>query len=165
MNKLATIIITSILLCSASPLLAEDKATESTYEEWYIGPRFGISPWTGFLLGMEFQKKHHAIGVGILAMGYRYYFEPYRSSPYAGACVITGYTTEHKLDNAAIVGGGGYRWRFGSGWDLDLGVAAGIGTKYRNEYITAPDGRRFYKAEEKYYGLTFAPSIAFGYSF
>jgi hypothetical protein len=118
-----------ILLGLIGPLRADQG------ENWYIGPRVGfVSPFTG-LVGIEAQRKHFALSAGMPGTyGAKYYFSIPNHSWYVGLYMVRyNYTPEsvqysdhgYPYDTKKVRRngvGGGYRWRWGSGWDLDLSV-------------------------------------------
>ncbi len=142
-------------------------------EEWYIGPRIGLSPYTG-TLGLEVQWREYAFGIGQIpdgvASGLRYYFSPQKHSWYLGAFLwlaeeeftghfhVTPETTEQLVEKRSKFGlGGGHRWRWGSGWDLSLG----LGVCYRYEEVKGETTGDTVDESDIWY----LPEIAFGYSF
>lgn len=106
-------------------------------ENWYIGPRVGISPFTG-LVGFEAQWKHIALSAGMPGtFGAKYYFRFPKHSWHVGLYMVKfNYSPgsvqyeegipydKEKIRRRGI--GTGYRWRWGSGWDLDLSLGVGI---------------------------------------
>lgn len=141
---------------------AEDTAIR---KDWHIGPRIGISPYTG-LIGLEVQYKHFAFDAGYPGnVGIKYYGKPYGHSWFAGAHYLHFETDSSDLDDLTGLDGdtdrdefglgGGYRWRWGGGWDLSLSAAL------------------FYAEEKEESGsawrrtqlIGIRPGIAFGYSF
>ena len=133
------------------------KVSSSTKEkDFYITPRIGFSALTG-VYGIELQHKHFAFDIGhftgsevkhTLTYGIKYYVNSHRSTAYIG---LGGWTDldeviTNKDWRTAIGFILGYRWRWGKGWDFNLGI-----------------GPAFSKGKG-----AFAPplfDIAFGYSF
>ena len=115
----------------------KEKASAVAKEKnFYITPRIGVSTLTG-LIGIELQYKHFAFDIGYikgtppdedvnhdLTYGIRYYFEPHRSTAYIG---LGGWIDLVKIideDEGRTTIGFilGYRWRWGKGWDFNLGI-------------------------------------------
>ena len=62
----------------------EPSETDPRKENWYIGPRIGISPYTG-IIGLEIQNRHFALSLGFpTTVGLKYYFKPYGHSWFVG---------------------------------------------------------------------------------
>ncbi len=139
------------------------KASAAAEEkDFYITPRIGFSTLTG-LVGIELQHKHFAFDIGyyfseepekegeynrFLTYGIKYYFKPHRSTAYIG---LGGVTALVKIIDEDDGGTGigfilGYRWRWGKGWDFNLGIGAG--------FPIGKDGSTFPMFD-----------LAFGYSF
>jgi hypothetical protein len=138
--------------------------SEGKSENWFIGPRIGVSSFTG-LLGLEMQYKRVGVSVGIPnRAGARYYvFHP----GHAGFIGIFGskygFQDDHTIENQFYTdrdimesgAGIGYRWRWGSGWDLE----AGLSTIFKKEISSGRSGEYIKKS------IFLFPILAFGYSF
>lgn len=182
MRKIAYTILLAVMVAPAT-MAAERPARPP--ENIYVGPRWGYSRYfTGFL-GVEMQVHHFAVAVGIspdasynlqpgLCGGFKYYFDPQRSSFYVGVSgarvqQISVSTTVTENGVVTIINdytqykttygvGGGYRWRIGFGLDFSAGVGGGIAeTSY--EGIVDP--------EENASGTHFVPllDLSMGFSF
>jgi hypothetical protein len=157
-----------VLLCTFSLLLGSPLMAVAGDKDWFIGPRAGISVFTG-LLGAEAQYRNWALDAGYpaggtITGGIRYYLRPYSHSWFAGAFgesdrygglnTIDGVTYNRFLEFEAGAAGG-YRWFWGHRWIIELGLGMG----YRQErWSNASD----HHAENF---LTVAPVIAAGVSF
>lgn len=135
------------------------------HEDWYIGPKLGISAFTG-ILGLEIQYRHLSFSAGIPGRGgVKYYFSIPRSSWFAGAMYARwSWSDDETADKTLVrkeyiteIGPAfGYRWRWGSGWDLELGLAA-IWMKEKTE--------RYNGSRENDSFISAFPCLSFGYSF
>ena len=125
-------------------------------KDFYITPRVGFSTLTG-MMGIELQYKHFAFDIGYgtgskvkytSTYGIKYYFNSYRSTPYIGLGGWTDYEEiiTDKEWRTAIGFMLGYRWRWGKGFDANLGI-----------------GPAFSKGKKAFDPPLF--EIAFGYSF
>lgn len=163
---IGTFMMIMLAVCGSTAASTEEKSGDDSTvkEDWYIGPRIGISPFTG-VIGLEIQYHNFALSGGIPGnVGLKYYFKPDGHSLFLG-----GYFLHFKNDSNDLPYGGfdgdttwtegglgfGHRWRWGSGWDLSLCAAIAYGEK---EETTGPAWRK-----TKYIG--FRPGIAVGYSF
>ena len=151
-----TLCLSSYALCAEPPATPQEK-------NWFVGPRIGASPYTG-LIGLEFQFKHISLGVGWLsdgeAYGIRYYFSPQKDSWYLGSYLwrmekrYYDYYNLYNYDNikkSRLGLGGGYRWRWDSGWNVSIGVSF---AKNNDNYYSSNDNK-----------FWFMPELAIGYSF
>lgn len=117
---------------------ARRQSHEPEPEAAYIGPKIGVSFYTG-LAGLEAQFGHISLCAGTIgdgaAGGVKYYFDKARSSWYLGVCGWNnpGDDSEDEEESStSFFGFGlGYRWRGGDGWDFALG--SGIGRKQEEE--------------------------------
>jgi hypothetical protein len=138
-------------------------------EDWYIGPRIGLSFFTG-IVGAELQSGHIALDVmskesgidtlsGIdIGGGIKYYGHPWKSANWFGVGGLKGSYRHYSEDSEITILGfmAGYRWRSGGGWDFSLGGGFGQYTRrFTNDWR---------KGEEEVY-LVPMIEIAFGYSF
>lgn len=132
---------------------------------WRVGPRIGFSAHTG-IIGIEAQHRHIAFAAGLPGnIGLKYYIRPEGPSWFMGGHYIHfksetsdfQYAPGYEGDTTWTEGGldGGYRWRWGSGWDLSLSLALLSAEKKER---SGPAVRT-----TRYFGIR--PSIAFGYSF
>lgn len=141
----------------------EEPMLPKTAEKWYVGPRIGVSPFTG-LLGIEAQREHLAFFAGLAPrFGMRYYFRFPKHSWFVGA-IYSHYSYEEKqgavLQNKTFTEtgpGGGFRWRWGTGWDLELAMAL---LQVKEEDAATP----FTRSKVKKSTVIF-PGVSFGYSF
>lgn len=158
------LIIAIIILClyNGVALASSSEDTSSpddiNQDQWYIGPRVGVSMFIGFF-GIEVQKGHFAITGGIpYRLGAKYYFASYGHSPFIGAFYSNyGYDDDDGDDIDVSEGGigGGYRWRWRDAWEIELNLTA--------VYIERKEEELFYtETEEK---IILFPGITFGYSF
>ena len=162
----------AVVCLMALQVQAETVEPENS-EEWFIGPRIGLSTFTG-LVGIEVQRKQFGFSIGLLAdgeaCGLRYYFSPQGPSWYLGPFLMlseeeysgnfyaTSETRETIVETMMDVGiGAGYRWRWGSGWDLSIGGGVAYWAKEEKGDTTG------HTADSS--GLWFIPELAFGYSF
>ncbi|MBL0350214.1 MAG: hypothetical protein IPP68_07560 [Elusimicrobia bacterium] len=161
MNMSTSGVLRSVALIVFVALLPLSARGETSSEQWFIGPRIGLSGFTGFI-GLETQRNHWGFALGFpYTIGLRYYFQIPKHSWFTGAFQRTyysyydsptGLSKENKYHENGI--GGGHRWRWKSGWDLELDFTVGYGTE--QELI----GLR-----RKGTYLSLRPGIAFGYSF
>lgn len=102
-------------------------------EDPHLNVILGISPFVG-IVGIEAQKKEHALAIGIPArIAYRYFPNPYGDTKFFG-----GYLGRYSIDDydkgfegvrykefeTTYVGlGVGYRWQWKNGWNLNLSIA------------------------------------------
>jgi hypothetical protein len=162
----AVLIILSCIYFGVPEVRANEKEIKKSPEEdlWYVGPRIGYSPFTG-IIGLEIQYRHMALTFGGPGnAGVKYYFSFPKHSWFVGG-FYSQYDSDNEetkegityTDSNTIEGGiaGGYRWRWGSGWDLSLC----LGIAYGEEELT----NSYYKRTETYIG--FRPGVIFGYSF
>ena len=109
------------------------KVSSSTKEkDFYVTPRIGFSTLTG-LIGIELQYKHFAFNIGdfmgtevkhCLTYGIKYYFKSHHSTWYfglGGGTALDEFIGENNWRQhiGFILG---YRWRWGKGWDFNLGI-------------------------------------------
>lgn len=149
----------AITACTAGKASAE--------EQWYIGPRIGISPFTA-VVGIEAQRRHIAVSAGIPGTyGLKYYFSFPKHSWFLGVCMTRynirfddvefeeGAPYDHKTVRREG-GGGGYRWRWKNGWDLELALA-----------VTTVRDTAEYQGRQTltWSGASLFPGLSFGYSF
>lgn len=107
-------------------------------KDFYITPRIGFSTFTG-LVGIELQHKHFAFDIGyyfseepekegeynhFLTYGIKYYFKSHHSTWYfglGGGTALDEFIGENNWRQhiGFILG---YRWRWGKGWDFNLGI-------------------------------------------
>ena len=101
-------------------------------KEFYITPRIGFSTFSG-LIGIELQYKHFAFNIGdfmgakvkhCLTYGIKYYFKSHHSTGYfglGGGTALDEFIGENNWRQhiGFILG---YRWRWGKGWDFNLGI-------------------------------------------
>lgn len=170
-RKLAsTLLFFSLIVISTGQLSAQETESPAKKEKgFYITPRIGLSTMTGFC-GIELQNKHVAIDIGylagekalhILTSGIKYYFNSHKSSWYIGAgggIAMDEYKADkydHRTETfiGALIG---YRWRWGKGWDFNLG----IGPLFTQDKISDKD---VYGSTE--HGSPPNVEISFGFSF
>lgn len=150
------------------PMMARDddarsrrRPPEPEPEAAYIGPKIGVSMYTG-LVGLEAQFSHISLCIGGIPNGMtgglKFYFTEARSSWYLGICgwsqKVDEEDDESDSDDSFIGAGIGYRWRSGTGWDFALG--SGIGRI--QEGFEGEDG----ESEDRSFPVI---DLAFGYSF
>ncbi|GAB6095106.1 hypothetical protein JCM14469_13580 [Desulfatiferula olefinivorans] len=136
----------------------------SDQENWFIGPRIGLSAFTG-LVGAEIQYRNVALSFGIPeCVGLKYYFSVPKHSWFIGGYFSKWDLTDDETKdgikyteqtNTEGGFGGGYRWRWGSGWDLSLSLAIAYG----QEELSNTTALR----TERFIGIR--PGITAGYSF
>ena len=165
--------ITILALCFSSFTLAEDSQTKSNAnildptEDPHLNLTFGISPFVG-VLGLEFQKGHHAVGIGAPAViSYRYYAKPYQNTKFWGVSLgkIDIEDNNERVKavffrdfEATFIGaGGGYRWQWPSGWN----VSASLALQYYDGEHSNPSSSS--KAKET--GILIYPGINGGFKF
>ena len=123
----------------------------------------GYSPHTG-VVGSELQYKYGALCVGApLSLGLRIYPSGFGHSFFVGP-FYQRFSGPSDTYNGVEYGeskwsargiGAGYRWRWSSGWNFELGLAlTEVVIDYKNSYSSAEETRQ---------GLL--PDIAVGYSF
>jgi hypothetical protein len=116
-------------------------SAEAKEKDFYITPRGGFSPFTG-LIGIELQYKHFAFDIGyatfgythregegiqqFLAYGIKYYVNPHKRTVYVGVGSWTELTKgqDPQDETYPITFIFGYRWRWKTGWDFNLGIGA-----------------------------------------
>ena len=105
---------------------------EIDHKDFYITPRIGFSTFSG-LIGIELQYKHFAFNIGdftgekvkhCLTYGIKYYFKSHHSTWYfglGGGTALDEFIGENNWRQhiGFILG---YRWRWGKGWDFNLGI-------------------------------------------
>ncbi len=151
----------SILLISTSCLAAE---TEKTPE---LTINFGLSPFLG-VLGAEYQRQHHAVGIGYPnRLSYRYFMQPHEDSKFWGA--YTGSMQYSDIDETVddieyqdlktkYVGVGiGYRWQWPSGWNTNISLSV----HYYDYDFSNPDSTQ-QSTENGYIAF---PGMSIGYKF
>jgi len=109
------------------------KASAAAKEkDFYITPRIGFSTFSG-LIGIELQYKHFAFNIGdftganvkhCLTYGIKYYFKSHHNTWYfglGGGTALDEFIPENNWRQhiGFILG---YRWRWGKGWDFNLGI-------------------------------------------
>ena len=145
----------STVMVYANHIGHDDERLENK-EAWFIGPRIGLSPYTG-ILGVELQYKHAALTAGWpKSIGLKYYFVDSGHSGFIGGSFkrysfVDRYN--RNVTQTQFGGGPGYRWRWGSGWDLSMSVS----------FLYLIEGYEGVALDEK--GLVIFPGITFGYSF
>lgn len=101
------------------------------------GPKVGVSFSGSGVAGAELQYKHWAVAAGVFptggSLGFKYYFRPPGHSWY---CSLSGgMNSREEDDNGPITetlqqqyfgGMVGYRWLWGNGFNLSLGLGAGV---------------------------------------
>jgi hypothetical protein len=140
---------------SSEQLGGEDQVVK---EDWYIGPRIGISWYTG-IIGLEIQHHHFAFTAGIPeVLGVKYYLKPDGHSWFVGGHFMNYSFKKDSGDKKRVTEGGagfGYRWRWGTGWDLDLHFGLAYGEEKETIGLS--------EITTKYLGIR--PGISMGYSF
>jgi len=171
MNKIAlvfcVIIISLLTAGGVSRASTDNPASEASQsmKEWYIGPRIGLSWYTG-LLGLELQHRHVALAGGLPGnIGLKYYINPHGHSLFFGGYfmqftaetsdlpVYLGSEGETQFTEGGF--GGGYRFFWNSGWNVSVSIALSFG---KEEERNGPMWRDTY-----YIGTR--PGVAAGYSF
>ena len=138
------------------------KASAAAKEkDFYITPRIGGSNITVYI-EIELQYKHFAFGIGYLyggdtekklyhtlMYGIKYYFNSHHSTWYIGLGGTEQAKFMYKGEGKPAIGKFviGYRWRWGKGWDFNLGI-----------------GPLFSKDKGAFTALIMG-ELAFGYSF
>lgn len=166
-TTLCAFMVFMLVTCGLSSASTEQPDVEDSVikKDWYIGPRIGLSFYTG-IIGIEVQHHHLAFGVGLPGnIGVKYYVKPDGHSWFLGAYYMhfetassdfeyaPGYDGDTTWDEGGL--GGGYRWRWGTGWDLSLSFAGAYGERKER---SGPAERI-----EKFIGIR--PGVTFGYSF
>ena len=158
------LLFTCIVLFSLGQLYAQEED-----KDFYITPRVLLSTMTG-MCGIELQYKHVALDIGylagykalhILTGGIKYYFNSHKSTCYigvGGGIAMDEYKADkydHRTESfiGALIG---YRWRWGKGWDFNLG----IGPLFTRDKIS---DREEYDRNE--HGSPPNAEISFGFSF
>ena len=154
MNKILRAVAACVALALSGGCGAALGANDSAQQVgWRGGPRIGLSAATG-IFGVEVQYGHVAVAAGVIPIcifecetivttSVRYYVADTGSSWFAE---IFSWSLDDGSGDGLLGADAGYRWRFGSGWDLAaaFGIARGRG---------------------EFEGSSPLPSVSFGYSF
>ena len=134
-------------------------------DDSYFNIELGPEPFLG-IFGFEYQNKNHAIGVGYPnRISYRYFFDTYRDTAFWG--IYLGGKSyddvdeiedgiEYKYLDTKFIGlGGGYRWQWSSGWNVNISFAIHY---YDYEFTNPGSSQRATKS-----GLFAFPGFSVGY--
>lgn len=99
----------------------------------FFNVALGPEPFLG-IFGIEYQNENHAIGIGYPnRISYRYFVNPYLDTSYWGMYLgsmsydnvdeIEDGIEYRDLDTEYIGAGGGYRWQWLSGWNINVSFA------------------------------------------
>ncbi len=116
-----------VAICDLARASSEESGTENQIvkQDWHVGLHLGFSSFTS-VFGLEVQHHNFAFSAGFpLAAGIKYYLKPDGHSWFAGGYFLR--FSDLSGNEGGI--GSGFRWRWGSGWDLDLGFTLGYGEK------------------------------------
>lgn len=120
-------------------------------EQWLFGPKFGASPYTGFL-GLEIQKKKWSLSTGLTHMaacfGLKYYFSDLNKAWYLGTFWAKGFKNSDTDMDFGF--GSGHRWLYNNGFNWGVGV-----------FIVFPKDKE--KSSDSPPGIS--PELYLGYSF
>lgn len=151
----------------------EDKSSDvnknkfSSPDKIYINPTFGFSPDMG-ILGIEIQKGHHIIGVGIPGnVSYKWFSNPSGNSKfyslYGGHYSLDSYNDEfdniyyRNLKSSFFGAGIGYRWQWQSGWN----ISASVSLEHSNDEYSNPNSPYARKDISNF----ILPGVVAGYKF
>jgi len=146
---------------------SEESFASSPDDELFYNVTFGISPFDG-LVGIEFQKRNHSVGLGIpWRVSYRYYADPDGDSPFYGFYLgrfkeqgdggKTYKGISYKDAEGVDMGiGAGYRWQWPSGWNV-TGI---LSLHYMDKEYSSPGQSKKYETL-----VLLFPGINVGYKF
>lgn len=158
-----------ILFLSASCFGKDIKAERILKPEHdpYFNIGLGAESFLG-IVGIEYQNKNHAIGVGYPnRLSYRYFVNPFRDTSFWGM-YLGGMSYDNvdetedgikyrDLDTKYIGAGGGYRWQWSSGWNTNLSFSVHY---YDYEFTNPGSSKRATKS-----GFFAFPGFNVGYKF
>jgi len=135
--------------------------------EPYLNAVVGFSPFLG-VLGIEYQNKNHAFGIGLPGMlSYKYYVKPYQDTKFWGV-FLGGYSSDNvnrtvdginysDVKSRSIGAGIGYRWQWSSGWNTSVSISLEYSTK---DYSNPDTSQETTKS-----GVIPLPGVNVGYKF